>query len=128
MGLKVRLRELRIRALEAGPGRLVLTLGEGAALDPFHLAKKVQASDGALRLTPDMKLVVRLGDPRPVAPPGPPAKGSARSQRTVQAVRQAVAAAMPTTPTPAQEAAAGRELLRAAREALGELAKLARNA
>jgi transcription-repair coupling factor (superfamily II helicase) len=129
MALKVRLRELRIRALEAGPGRLVLTLGDGAALDPFQLAKKVQASNGALRLTPDMKLIVRLGEPRPAPPAGPPAKGKAgspRAQRTAQAVRAAVAAAMPSTPTPAQEANAGRELLRAAREALGELAKLAR--
>ncbi len=65
MAVKVRLRALRIRALEAGPGRLVLTLGEGAALDPFLLAKHVQASAGALRLTPDMKLVVRLGPRRP---------------------------------------------------------------
>jgi len=126
MSLKVRLRALRIRALEAGPGRLVLTLGEGAALDPFQLAKKVQASNGALRLTPDMKLVVRLGGaPKPAAAP-PPAKGGARAARTAQAVRQAIAAAMPATPTPAQEAAAGRELLRAAREALEELSGLAR--
>ncbi len=126
MSLKVRLRALRIRALEAGPGRLVLTLGEGAALDPFQLAKKVQASNGALRLTPDMKLVVRLGAaPKPAAAP-PPAKGGARAARTAQAVRQAIAAAMPATPTPAQEAAAGRELLRAAREALQELSGLTR--
>ncbi len=41
MAVKVRLRALRIRALEAGPGRLVLTLGESAALDPFLLAKHV---------------------------------------------------------------------------------------
>jgi hypothetical protein len=76
-----------------------------------------------------MKLIVRLGEPRPAPPAGPPAKGKAgspRAQRTAQAVRAAVAAAMPSTPTPAQEANAGRELLRAAREALGELAKLAR--
>jgi transcription-repair coupling factor (superfamily II helicase) len=126
MALKVRLRELRIRALEAGPGRLVLTLGDGAALDPFRLAKKVQASNGALRLTPDMKLVVRLGPAKPAAPAASPPRGSARAQRTAQAVREAVAAAMPTPPTPAQEAAAGRELLRAAREALGELATLVR--
>ena len=45
--VKVRLRALRIRALEAGPGRLVLTLGETAALDPFLLAKHVQALERA---------------------------------------------------------------------------------
>jgi transcription-repair coupling factor (superfamily II helicase) len=126
MSLKVRLRALRIRALEAGPGRLVLTLGEGAALDPFQLAKKVQASNGALRLTPEMKLVVRLGGAPAAAAPPPPARGGARATRTAQAVRKAVAAAMPVAPTPAQEAAAGRELLRAAREALDELSKVAR--
>ena len=61
MAVKVRLRALAIRALEAGPGRLVFTLGETAALDPFLLAKHVQGSAGALRLTPDMKLVATLG-------------------------------------------------------------------
>src|SRR5512138_2505629 len=43
MAVKVRLRALAIRALEAGPGRLVLTLGDAAALDPFLLAKHVQS-------------------------------------------------------------------------------------
>jgi transcription-repair coupling factor (superfamily II helicase) len=125
MALKVRLRELRIRALEAGPGRLVLTLGESASLDPFQLAKHVQASGGALRLTPDMKLVVRLEAPMPAAQSARAA--SSRAARTAQAVRQAVAAAMPATPSPAQEAAAGRELLRAAREALEDLSRVARS-
>jgi len=109
MGVKVRLRALAIRALEAGPGRLVFTLGEKAALDPFALAKLVQGSGGALRLTPEMKLVVHLGEGgRPVPPdqvrrarPGPP-------------------------PTPAQEAAAGMELLGAARGVLADLARCAR--
>jgi len=125
MAVKVRLRALRIRALETGPGRLVLTLGERAALDPLRLAQHVQASGGALRLTPDMKLVVRLGDPRP-SPAAPPSarRASSRSARTAQAVREAVAAAMPPLSTPAKEAAAGRELLRAARVALEGLARL----
>ncbi len=109
MAVKVRLRDLAIRALEAGPGRLVFTLGETAALDPFALARWVQGSGGALRLTPDMKLVVHLGEGgRPVPPdqvrrprPGPP-------------------------PSPAAEAAAGMELLAAAREVLAGLARCAR--
>ncbi len=78
MAVKVRLRALAIRALEAGPGRLVLTLGETAALDPFLLAKHVQGSAGRLRLTPDMKLVLAIG-----APPPRPAK-SARAARRAQ--------------------------------------------
>jgi transcription-repair coupling factor (superfamily II helicase) len=105
MALKVGLRSLSIRALEAGPGRLVFTLGESAALDPAALARWVQRSGGALRLTPEMKLVVHLGEGgRPVPPervprprPGPP-------------------------PSPAQEAAAGMELLSAARAVLADLA------
>jgi transcription-repair coupling factor (superfamily II helicase) len=98
--VKVRLRALAVRALDAGPGRLVLTLGEGAALDPFLLAKQVQGSQGRLRLTPDMKLVAALGPPpaRPV--------GAARAG--------------------APEDLLGRELLQAAKELLAELARCAR--
>jgi transcription-repair coupling factor (superfamily II helicase) len=125
MAVKVRLRALAIRALEAGPGRIVLTLGEAAALDPFKLAKKVQASNGRLKLTPDMKLVALTGAPsaRPAKPAKAkvPPRGAARDA----AVRAAVAA-LTATPTPAQEAAAGRELLDAARGVLTELAGCAR--
>jgi transcription-repair coupling factor (superfamily II helicase) len=121
MAVKVRLRALAIRALEAGPGRIVLTLGETAALDPFRLAKHVQASNGRLKLTPDMKLVALTASPapKPKAAKVPP-KGAARDA----AVRAAVAALQ--APTPAQEAAAGRELLQAARKVLTELAGCAR--
>jgi transcription-repair coupling factor (superfamily II helicase) len=98
MQLKVRLRELRIRGLEAGPGRVVLSLGPEAALDPFRLARHVQASGGALRLTPEMKLVARVDGAAPrTGLPGP-------------------------APSPAAEAAAGRELLAAARRLVAELA------
>jgi transcription-repair coupling factor (superfamily II helicase) len=122
MALKVRLRALNVRALEAGPGRLVFTLGESAALDPFRLAKHVQASNGVLRLTPDLKLVARVG-----AAPPPPPRGPPRGKAAVaKAVREAVRAAMPATP--AGEAAAGRELLQAARQVVAELAACARDA
>jgi transcription-repair coupling factor (superfamily II helicase) len=130
MGVKVRLRALAIRALEAGPGRIVLTLGETAALDPFRLAKHVQASGGRLKLTPDMKLVALTGapgaGPAKRAPASPAARGKVppRGAARDAAVRAAVAAL--ATPTPAQEAAAGRELLEAARRILGELAGCAR--
>jgi transcription-repair coupling factor (superfamily II helicase) len=140
MAVKVRLRALAIRALEAGPGRLVLTLGETAALDPFLLAKHVQASAGRLRLTPDMKLVATLGKgpektPRPERggarkqrrtggpphPASPPAGAGGEEQR--KAPRSA------TVPSsPAQEAAVGKELLEAARRLLGDLAGCARSA
>jgi transcription-repair coupling factor (superfamily II helicase) len=127
MGVKVRLRALAIRALEAGPGRIVLTLGETATLDPFKLAKHVQGSSGRLKLTPDMKLVALTGTPppRPARPAKAkvPPRGAARDA----AVRAAVAA-LTATQTPAQEAAAGRELLDAARAVLTELAACARDA
>ena len=139
MAVKVRLRALGIRALEAGPGRLVFTLGESSGLDPFLLAKHVQESGGALRLTPDMKLVARLG---PAPESGPPAalassltsKGrAARRAETVARVRAAVAKAVPAASaggagsSPALEAAAGRELLSAAREVLAGLTRCVRD-
>jgi len=120
MAVKVRLRALAIRALEAGPGRLVLTLGETAALDPFLLAKHVQGSAGRLRLTPDMKLVLAIG-----APPPRPAKalrGKAGARRTPGP------AALPTPVSPAAEAHTARELLEAAHSLLKDLARCARAA
>jgi transcription-repair coupling factor (superfamily II helicase) len=122
MALKVRLRALAIRALEAGPGRIVFTLGETAALDPFLLAKKVQGSGGRLRLTPDMKLVWSLAPAPAAARPGPKGARPAKGAKAAPAPRPA---ALPPA-TPAMEAAAGRELLRAARDALQDLARCAR--
>jgi transcription-repair coupling factor (superfamily II helicase) len=132
MAVKVRLRALKIRALEAGPGRLVLTLGESAALDPFLLAKAVQASGGRLRLTPDMKLVASVGaPPPPKIAPKPAAKATAKVARGPTGRRLAVPAAPPPPappppPTPAQQAATGRELLQAARTVLADLSRCAR--
>ncbi len=62
MLLKMDLRRLRLRSLDAGPGRLVVTLGNDAALDPSRLAGLVQKSRGSMRLTPEMKLVSKIGD------------------------------------------------------------------
>jgi transcription-repair coupling factor (superfamily II helicase) len=120
MAVKVRLRALSIRALEAGPGRLVLTLGETAALDPFLLAKHVQSSAGRLRLTPDMKLVQTLG-----APPPKPAKAAKAAKAAPKGAK--VGAAPTALATPAAEAHAGRELLQAARALLADLARCARS-
>nr|WP_242344240.1 transcription-repair coupling factor [Anaeromyxobacter sp. SG22] len=128
MAVKVRLRALRIRAIEAGPGRLVLTLGETAALDPFLLAKHVAASGGALRLTPDMKLVSSLGGAKPPpakVPPGKPAKG-AKGKAARPAPVPVGKAAVGLVPSPAMELSTGRELLGAARVLLAGLARCAR--
>ncbi|HVP68098.1 MAG TPA: transcription-repair coupling factor [Anaeromyxobacteraceae bacterium] len=106
MELKVDLRALSVRGLEAGPGRLVFSLGPDAALDPFLLAKHVQESGGALRLTPDMKVVAALGE--------------GRSGGKAPARPEAAAA------SPAALAAHGRELLAAARQILQGLSRCAR--
>ncbi|MCC6333008.1 MAG: transcription-repair coupling factor [Myxococcales bacterium] len=60
MLLKQELRRLALRQLDAGPGRLVATLGADARLDAGRLATLVQKSRGLYRLTPDMKLVAKL--------------------------------------------------------------------
>ncbi len=122
MALKVRLRALAIRALEAGPGRLVFTLGESAALDPFLLAKHVQASRGTLRLTPDMKLVAAIG-PQPAKAA---ARDGARGAGKAHAARRAPARPAAVPATLAVQAATGRELLQGAREVLAGLAGCAR--
>jgi transcription-repair coupling factor (superfamily II helicase) len=58
--LKIDMRELRLRNLEAGPGRIVVTLGGDALLDGPKVAALVQRSKGVYRLTPDMKLISRI--------------------------------------------------------------------
>ena len=102
MAVRVRLRALRIRGLDAGPGRLVFALGPAAALDPYLLAKHVQSSRGSLRLTPEMKLVAAVGGDARKPPAAPRVEAS-----------------------PAAAAALGMELLRAAREVLAGLAACA---
>ena len=61
--LRIAMRRLRLRALETGPGRLVVTLGPDAALSSEKLAAKVTKARGAWKLTPDMKLVVQKPTP-----------------------------------------------------------------
>jgi transcription-repair coupling factor (superfamily II helicase) len=135
MAVKVRLRALSIRALESGPGRLVFTLGGTAALDPFLLAKHVQGSNGALRLTPDMKLVATLGGGAqakgPAAAAKAPPRGKAGAAARVAARAALARTAAPPAPapevqSPAAEAARGRELLAATRGILAGLAACAR--
>ena len=56
--LRIAMRRLRLRSLENGPGRLVVSLGTEAALSPEKLAAKITRARGEWKLTPDMKLVV----------------------------------------------------------------------
>jgi len=63
MMLKADMRKLRLRALESGPGRVVVSLGQDADLDPDKMLGLVQRSRGGYRLTPDMKLVAAI-DPK----------------------------------------------------------------
>ncbi len=67
MALKADLRRLRLRALESGPGRLVVTLGNEADLEPNKLTGLVQRSKGGYRLTPELKLIAAI-DPRKKEP------------------------------------------------------------
>jgi transcription-repair coupling factor (superfamily II helicase) len=60
MLVKAEMRDLRLRGMESGPGRLVLTLGADAALDARKLALLLQHAKGTYRLTPDMKLIARI--------------------------------------------------------------------
>jgi transcription-repair coupling factor (superfamily II helicase) len=60
MLLKIDLRDLRMRALDATAGRLVFTLGAEARLDGGKLALLVQRSNGVYRLTPELKLIARV--------------------------------------------------------------------
>ena len=58
--LRIAMRRLRLRGLEAGPGRLVLSLGPDAAISSEKLAAKVEdRSRDQWRLTPDMKLIAK---------------------------------------------------------------------
>jgi len=126
MAVKVRLRALAIRALEAGPGRLVLTLGDGAALDPFLLAKHVQGSAGRLRLTPEMKLVATIGQPPPKVKAEPKAP-RAVARRAQGQPDEAAPARQRAPASPRHETAhSGRELLEAARSLLQDLSRCAR--
>jgi len=56
--LRIAMRRLRLRSLENGPGRLVVSLGADAAISPEKLAAKITRARGDWKLTPDMKLVV----------------------------------------------------------------------
>jgi transcription-repair coupling factor (superfamily II helicase) len=58
--LRIAMRKLRLRGLETGPGRLVLSLGPEAALEPHKLTARVLRSRGMWRLTPEMKLIAKL--------------------------------------------------------------------
>ncbi|HLL81272.1 MAG TPA: TRCF domain-containing protein, partial [Longimicrobium sp.] len=60
MQLKIEMRDLRLRALETGPERLVVTLGPDALLEPVRVATLVQRSKGVYRLTPEMKLIAKV--------------------------------------------------------------------
>jgi len=122
MAVKVRLRAFGIRALEAGPGRLVFTLGAEAALDPFKLARHVQGSGERLRLTPDMKLVASLAPPKPKPTP---AKGGQKGRAA--APQRKAPPPSPPVASAALEAAAGRALLEHARAVLAGLAGCARD-
>ncbi|MCL2626638.1 MAG: transcription-repair coupling factor [Cystobacterineae bacterium] len=60
MQLKIELRELSIRALETGAGKLVFSLGAHTNIEPAKLTRLLQTSKGRYRLTPEMKFIAQL--------------------------------------------------------------------
>jgi transcription-repair coupling factor (superfamily II helicase) len=70
MTLKLRMRKLALRSLDWGPGRIAVTLGADARLDPTKTAALLQKSKGVYRLTPDMKLVAKVEVEVPPTLPG----------------------------------------------------------
>ena len=52
-------RQLRIAGLETGTGRIVVHLGHDSMVDPDTVMEIVRQEEGAVRLTPDLKLIFR---------------------------------------------------------------------
>jgi len=67
MQLKIELRNLCIRSLETGAGKLVFSLGTNTNIDPEKLTRLLQTSKGRYRLTPEMKLIASLELKEPFA-------------------------------------------------------------
>ena len=67
MQLKMELRKLCVRSLETGAGKLVLSLGTSANIEPAKLARLLQTSKGRYRLTPEMKLIAQVELKEPFA-------------------------------------------------------------
>ena len=67
---KTLVRRLGALGYELGPARLVLSLRSDTALDPAKVLKLVQAKASRFKLTPDMRLVVRLRRGREARPYG----------------------------------------------------------
>jgi transcription-repair coupling factor (superfamily II helicase) len=86
MRVKAEMRKLKLRGLESGPGRLVVTLGMSAALDPVRMAQLVARSKEGLKLTPDMKLVYPLPSN---AGPGDLLEHAQRMMGALQGIRAA---------------------------------------
>ncbi len=83
MSIKSEMRKLKLRALESGPGRLVVTLGADAKLDPLRMAQLVARSKEGLKLTPEMKLIY----PVPAAAQGETLDLLAHAHKMMQALQ-----------------------------------------
>jgi transcription-repair coupling factor (superfamily II helicase) len=62
MGLKVLVRRLRAHGLEASAKRIQVHLSTSTPIDPARVRDFVEASGGATRLTPEMKIVHKFDD------------------------------------------------------------------
>ncbi|MFN7131207.1 MAG: transcription-repair coupling factor, partial [Myxococcales bacterium] len=68
MALKSDMRKMRLRSLDTGPGRVVVALGQESDLDEKKVIGLVQRSRGQYKLTPEMKLVYTVKDPKTSRP------------------------------------------------------------
>lgn len=60
VAIKIGLRQLRARKLDAGPSAISIEIDASTQLKPQHIIQLVQKSRGKMRLTEDMKLIYKL--------------------------------------------------------------------
>jgi transcription-repair coupling factor (superfamily II helicase) len=77
MHLKVALRELRALGCEATAERVTLHLASGAPIDPEAIGKAVAKKGSPWKLSPDMRLSLRLA-------PGEAADGLAAAEKALE--------------------------------------------
>ncbi|MBU1738634.1 MAG: transcription-repair coupling factor [Proteobacteria bacterium] len=65
VSLKEGLEKLKVKRLDQGDHNLVLSFTEQTRVEPIKLMQLIEASAGAMRLTPDSRLVVRIDGKSP---------------------------------------------------------------
>ena len=68
VAIKIGLRQMRARRLDAGPSAIVIHLDQSTKLDPQAIMSLVQQSRGKLRVTQDMRIALSLKPDESAAP------------------------------------------------------------